>query len=798
MRPLITLLLTLLQLTALAQQGTGVRGRVTDEGGAPVPYANVAVLALPDSGLVTGGITNEEGRFRVPVDPGSYAVKVSFLGFTEKRLAATVQQGFTDLGTVVLRPGGIAMDEVEVVGERRQMELQLDKRVFNVDKDMSVRGGTAADVLDNVPSVSVDVEGNVSLRGSQNVRILIDGKPSGLVGISSTDALRMLQGDLIDKVEVITNPSARYDAEGEVGIINIVLKKQQRNGLNGSFEVTTGYPDNHGISFSLNHRSRHVNLFSSYGFAYRRAPGQGSSFQESTGDTTFRYEREREHTRGGRSHNLQLGADIFLTPKQTLTLSGLYRDGLSNNDALLIYRDLDGAGTITRTTNRTEDEEETDLTRELALSYRKDFPQKDRRFTADVKWMDNDDIELSTLTEVSDPGSTLDQRSSNTENERNILLQWDYVHPFHKDGRFEMGMRSTLRDIENDYLVEQLDPDGDWMAVEGFDEFFTYKEHIHAGYVMAGDKHGRFSYQAGLRAEYTDLATELVESGITNPRSYLDLFPSAHLSHEIDSLSTIQLSYSRRINRPRFRNLLPFFTFSDNRVFFSGNPDLNPEYTHSVELGYMRYFQGGSALTSLYYRHGTGVVERITVVDSTGITRIFPVNLSTRDAVGVELNVNWDVTDWWRLTANVNANREVTEGRYEDQLLTSDTYTWSVQGISKFTVKKAWDLQLNGNYRGPQRTTQGRSLAITSMDLAVGRDVLKGRGTITFSVRDVFNSRIRRSIVDVPDFYSESEFQWRVRQFILTFNYRLRPGKSRRDERGRGEGGGMDGGGDMF
>ncbi|MCB0785939.1 MAG: TonB-dependent receptor family protein, partial [Flavobacteriales bacterium] len=310
-----------------------------------------------------------------------------------------------------------------------------------------------------------------------------------------------------------------------------------------------------------------------------------------------------------------------------------YRDGLSNNDALLIYRDLDGAGTITRTTNRTEDEEETDLTRELALSYRKDFPQKDRRFTADVKWMDNDDIELSTLTEVSDPGSTLDQRSSNTENERNILLQWDYVHPFHKDGRFEMGMRSTLRDIENDYLVEQLDPDGDWMPLEGFDEFFTYKEHIHAGYVMAGDKRGRFSYQAGLRAEYTDLATELVESGITNPRSYLDLFPSAHLSHEIDSLSTIQLSYSRRINRPRFRNLLPFFTFSDNRVFFSGNPDLNPEYTHSVELGYMRYFQGGSALTSLYYRHGTGVVERITVVDSTGITRIFPVNLSTRDAV---------------------------------------------------------------------------------------------------------------------------------------------------------------------
>ena len=171
-------------------------------------------------------------------------------------------------------------------------------------------------------------------------------------------------------------------------------------------------------------------------------------------------------------------------------------------------------------------------------------------------------------------------------------------------------------------------------------------------------------------------------------------------------------------------------------------------------------------------------------------------NLSTRDAVGVELNVNWDVSAWWRLTANVNANREVTEGRYEDQLLTADTYTWSVQGISKFTVKKAWELQLNGNYRGPQQTTQGRSLAITSMDLAVGRDVLKGRGTITFSVRDVFNSRIRRSIVDLPDFYSESDFQWRVRQFILSFNYRLRPGKPRRD--GRDGEGGSDRGGDMF
>ncbi|NJM26229.1 MAG: TonB-dependent receptor [Bacteroidia bacterium] len=532
------------------------------------------------------------------------------------------------------------------------MQLQLDKRVFNIGQDLSNIGANAADILDNVPSVAVDIDGNVSLRGSQNVRILINGKPSGLVGISSNDALRQLQGSMIESIEVITNPSARYDAEGEVGIINIILKKNTTQGVNGTFTVNTGYPANYGASFNLNFRNNKTNLFANYGFNYRSNPGKGSSFQDfASADTTFRYEQTSDRTRSDKSHNLMVGMDYFLNDYNTITGSVVYRSSAGLNKSTYEYLDIDEFGSVIETVTRTDREREPEDNVELALNYRKEFKdKKDRLLTFDFKYMNNDETERSDFRQhTMSIDSVGIQRSSNTEDEQNILFQSDYVHPFGADnkGKFEAGIKSTNRIIDNNFLVEQLNADSEWQTVSNFDNNLVYTERIHAAYLIVGKEFAKFSAQGGVRGEYSDIKTELTRSNEVNHRTYFNIFPSVHLAYKITQDKTIQLSYSYRLSRPGFRELIPFSNFSDSRVLFTGNPNLNPEYTHSTEAGYLLNWENGSLLSSAYYRYRTGVFQRITEVDEeTGITKIFPINLATENAYGLEFNLNYTVGGW--------------------------------------------------------------------------------------------------------------------------------------------------------
>lgn len=769
-----------------------IRGKITDGKGSPLPYASVTIENPKDSAIVTGGVSDDKGLFSVPVNKGTYNVRITFLSFEEKLFPNTVvpDRG-VDLGNVELKEGSQEMDEVEIRAEKSQMVLELDKRVFNVGADLANTGRNAAEILDNVPSISVDVDGNVSLRGSQNVRILVDGKVSGLVRASKMNALRQLQGNMIEKIEVITNPSARYDAEGEVGIVNIVLKKGQKDGLNGSFDINTGWPHNHGAAFNINHRRKWLNVFSSFGINYRRSPGRGTTIQNFSGDTTYAFETDRSHWRGGLASNFRAGADIYFNRRNTLTFAGLYKYSNGLNNALLLYSDYNN-DILTQLVTRTDDEVETQENVEIDLTYRKTFAQKGRSWSSTFKYVLSDDTELSDFFEYNDPETyVLTQRASNTEDEQNVLVQSDYVHPIGDKGKFEAGVRATLRLIENDYTVEQQASDESWSPLDGFDNHFIYEENIYAAYLMAGNKSGKFSYQGGLRAEYTDLRTELVETQEENPREYLNMFPSVHLGYEFSAKNTLQLSYSRRISRPGFRSLLPFFTFSDNRNYYTGNPDLNPEYTNSWEVGHLWDSEKGSILTSAYYRLRTGVIQRVMFADSNGLTRRFPINMANQNSIGFEMNINYDLTNWWSLTAYGDFYRWIIEGEYEGISLSTDTYTWRVRLSSRMDLPGKMKFQANWRYRAPQLTPQGKRLSRYSLDLSLAKEVLNKKGTITFNVSDLFNTRKWRSITETPGFYSESEFQWRARQFLLSFNYRLRQDKRR--ERG-GRPGGFEGG----
>ena len=771
----------LLSTYLFAQGDVEISGSVNDRNQTAIPFANAAVYDQRDSTFITGAASDVEGKFTITVKPGNYFIKITFLSYQEKILPNIVAGTQPiQLGSIVLEENAALLNEVVVTGTKSMMELHLDKRVFNVEQDLSNIGRDAAEILNNVPSVTVDVEGNVSLRGSENVRILINGRPSGLTGISSTDVLRQLQGDMIESIEVITNPSARFDAEGEVGIINIILKKNTREGVNGSVSLTGGYPANYRGSFSLSYRKDKFNLNTSYGANYRSSPGSGSSTQRySSADTSFVYDQTQSRTRSGFSNNFMMGIDYFMNDNSTITGSFAYRKSDGLNKSRLHYRDFDENGFLVANVLRTEREEEPEDNIDVALSYRKEFKRKDHVLTIDAKRIRSNELELADYRQESD--TLLIQRADNTENESNDLIQIDYVLPFGKDGKLEMGAKTATRIIENDFLLEQQNNDGDWETLPIFNNNLIYTEKIHAVYGIVGNKLKRFSYQLGLRGEFSDISTELTVSEEFNTQRYFNLFPSTHFSYQLSELRQLQVSYSYRISRPRFRDLIPFSNFTDSRVFSTGNPNLNPEYTHSIEGGYLLNWSSGSLLASAYYRYRTGVIQRIAQVENDGLTRIVPVNLATENSQGLEFNFSQSVKNIWNLNANANFYRSVIEGVYEEEDFFSDTYTLNSRITSRVTLLKKVDFQTSVNYRAPRITPQGKDLAIYSIDLGLATDVLKGKGTITASVQDLLNSRKRRRIIDDAGYYSRSEFQWRARQFLITFVYRINQRKENRD-----------------
>lgn len=779
-----------------------VTGKIIDsDSKLPLEFATVTLMNAADSSIITGGITDGAGGFSIESRPGDYLVKIEFISY-QSQYRDNIKLGKNnpkvDLGTIALSPDANLLNTVEVRADKSQLNIALDKKVFNVGKDLANRGGSATDILDNVPSVNVDIEGNVALRGSGNVRILINGKPSGLVS-GNTNGLRSIPASSIDRIEVITNPSARYEAEGMSGIINIILRKEQQKGLNGSFDLTLGYPEQYGAAINMNYRRKNLNFFTNIGVNQQEGPGGGYRNQAFTdGDTIRISNQERDHLRGGLTKSIRLGADYFLNPKNTLTTSFFWSDSDQNNITDITYEDfINSTNNPTGISRRNDDEEEDEVELEYALTHRKVFSKKGHELTTDLRYQDNSELELSDyvqsyFTSEDLPSGQPDyfQRSSNDEGQRQTIFQMDYVHPFSKEKKFEAGIRSSFRRIKNDYKVEELDVNEEWQSLEGLTNEFAYDEDIYAAYTSYGDKKGKFSYQGGLRMEYTDILTESKDPDEENPKSYINFFPSVNLSYDLPKSNAIQLSYSRRIVRPRFRLLNPFSSFSDDRNFRVGNPDLDPEFTDSYELGHIKYWEKGSLASAVFYRYSTDVIERIREVnekDGTTISR--PQNLATRNEYGFEFVASYNPTKKIRINGNVNFLRSITDGNSQGQDFNADTYTMSGRLMTKFTLLKSVDSQVSYNYRAPRETTQGSRQAIHSVDVALSKDVLKNNGTITLSVRDLFNSRKWRYTTDLENLYTDGEFQWRARSFVLTFNYRLNQ-KKQRSRGGRGERGG--------
>lgn len=766
-----------------------VKGKVLDSlSAAPLAFASIRIFDAGDKKLVNGNITTESGDFSIDLPFGRYYAEIEFMGYHS--LATSPFQLSDDhrehqLGTIRLGASVSTLEEVVVQAEKSSMELSLDKKIFNVGKDLANAGGTASDILMNIPSVQVDPEGGIRLRGSSNVRILIDGKPSGLVSFKGGSGLQQLQASMIERVEVITNPSARYEAEGMAGIINIVLRKERNQGFNGSFELITGTPTNFGGAANLNYRHRKVNFFVNYGIAYRVQPGRSSLYQESFGaDTTF-LSQKNEGTITGFNNNIRGGIDFYFTETSILTGSYLFRRSdvtrLTDINYRLYRNDLSHLDSLEA---RRQDEDETESSSEYSLIYKKSFAEKDHELVAEVKFLDNWESSYQLFTHryfspegMEHAGRNTLERSLNDEYEKQLLFQVDYTKPFAGTGKFETGLRSSSREMVNDFVVARRTAEGEFTPLTGLDNVFLYNENIHAAYGIVAKKGSKLSYQAGLRAEWTDVKTTLQETNEVNPREYVNLFPSAHVTWNLPKQNGIQASYSRRVRRPFYNDLSPFMTYVDNRNYFSGNPDLDPEFSNVFEIGHIKYFEKGSFTSAIYHRSTRGKIERIRTVDDEGFSTTLPENLRSEEATGAEFTSEFALFPWWKLDMNINFFYADIDGTNIFTTYNNTTYSWFARQTSRFMLPGNLDIQLRGNYEAPQKTAQGKRLALYYVDFALSKDVFAGRGTVHLNALDVFNSRRMRTITEGGNFYAEGNSQMRRRQINLTLTYRIRQAK---------------------
>lgn len=774
-----------------------VTGKVIDiETKQPLEYATISFINKKENKVVTGGITDGNGSFSIPVPQGMYSVKIEYMSFKTQTIPNKRIIQNENLGTISLELDFEALGEVEIIAERTTVEIKLDKKIYNVGKDLTVRGGTVSDVLDNVPSVSVDVEGNVALRGNDNVRILINGKPSGLVGLNSTDALRQLPAESIEKVEVITSPSARYDAEGTAGILNIILRRSKLQGLNGAITTNVGYDPAAGISGNINYRTGDFNFFNTSGYSYREGPGKSRIETDYSSGASLLEEREYERIRKGLNTNF--GVEWYVNKTASITTSVFYRDSDNERETTNITTGFDKFGNPVNTT-RIDPELENDKTIQYSVNFDKQFNgDSQHKFTFDFQFDNSKEDEKSIISEDGND----EERVVTLEEQDRILLRADYVKPIGKDSQFEFGFRGTFKDLDTDYIVDDFEG-GQFVINNNVSNNLIYKEDINAVYTQFGSKiKGKFSYLLGLRMENTRITINQITSNDYKKKNYSGLFPTVNLGYEISEDQSLTLGYNRRIRRPRSRFINPFPSRSSRTNIFQGNPDINPSYSNGVDLGYLNKIGKLTLNSSIYYSHATDVFTftsedtgETTIVGGAEvpIIRRTPINLATNDRFGFEFTATYRPSRKWFLNANFNLFQSELDGDYNGVSYDSKDVSWFARLSNKYTLpaKIEWQTQLF--YRGPSEDALNKRKSMLYTSMAFSKDLFNDKASITFNVRDLFNTG-KYQIESITDSYtSEAEFQRRRRSFNLSFTYRFNQKKKR--SRSRGENG--DGGDDM-
>lgn len=776
-----------------------VSGTVIDqETNQPLEYATITLKNKRRPDFLQGGITDGAGNFDIEVFPGRYTIVTEYISFESDTREGVVLKENTSLGVIALGISVAALDEVELVGERTEVEIRLDKRVYNVGRDITVRGGSVSDVMDNIPSVSVDVEGNISLRGNDNVRILINGKPSGLVGLSGPDALRQLPAESIEKVEVITSPSARYEAAGTAGILNIILKREELAGFNGSFIANAGTPTTYGGSASLNWRTDKLNIFTTTSYNDAQSLGGGvfnSEYFNGDNPSTFTNE-DRDYNRQRERFFINLGAEYFFDKNTSLTLSGFLRQSDNSSNNTTIIEDLDANGNVNNTIGRYQDETEDDNSQQFTANFTKKFNDQGHELVIEFQTEESreDESDFARNTNVDN------QRSVTDEKQNRSLLQMDYVLPINKDTQFEAGFRGDYSVQDTDYQVFDIVNENDVINTN-LTNYLRFTQNISAAYTQFGKKIDRFSYLMGIRMEHTQIIIDQQTSNQYNEKKYTNWFPTLNLSYEFNEKENITLGYSRRIRRPRAWSLNPFQSLTSLTFFRQGNPDLDPSYANTFDLGYLKRWDTFTFNGSVYYAKSTQVITRITeetgtvvrvsedpVIDVPAL-RSTSINLAENIRTGTEFTLTYSPKRQVRISGNFNIFNANTIGTYQGTVLDAEIISWFARVNASFPLPGGLTSQLRAFYRGPRATAQTESQGIFSMSGALNKNLFKKKATLSFRASDIFNTSRGKSRTETENFTNYTEFQWRQPTYVFTFTYRINERKMDRKRRSNYSGG---------
>ena len=786
----------LITLASFGQSGQIVlSGIITDaESSEPLPYATVSVYNR-NGDLADGGIADENGVFKLNLPPNDYSLNFEYIGFESVTIDIKPYPNNINIGTVKLISSFDSLEGVDVVGQSAEVEIRLDKRVYNVSKNNLIRGGTVSDVLENVPSVSVDIDGNIELRGNNNVRILVDGKPSGLIGLGGIDALTRLPAESIEKVEVITSPSARYQAEGTTGIINIILAKRFLKGLNGVFNLSAGRNDTYSGSANLNYRKGKFNFFTNSGYSDRTNKGRAVQDNVYTDplESVERYVEERQFNRRRQGFNVNIGLDYQMTEKTSLTMSYLTneRDGDDSTINEQSQYQIDGV----LVTNRYEKEIDREDSNQFSVDFEHQFNKQGHKLTATLQTEKNDETETSDINSFFENGQPSDDSEINrtVENQKRNLAQLDYVFPIDKNTQFEAGYRGTDNKRKIDFEVQIID-ENDNATVDGnLSNVLDFEQEVHALYSQYGKKFNTFSFLAGLRFENTRIFVEQLDSSSPlNNKSYNDYFPTLNLGWEISPTASITLGYNRRISRPNAWTLNPFQSRSSKTSYFQGNPKLDPSYSNGIDIGYLKQFKKVTLNSSVYYRKSTDAVSRVAIVTDetvfvngieTPVIRRLPINLGTEEQFGVEFNTSLRLIKGMRTNASVNFFRRIEKGNYQGISYDSNNTSWSGNLSNSYRLPFAVQSQFSVRYRGPNESSFGKSKGFLYTDLALSKDILNDNATINFRFSDLFNTGKYDYQTITPVAVTDGIYQRREPTYTLTFTYRFRQEKNR--QRGR-------------
>lgn len=756
-----------------------IKGTVLDKtSNVPLENASVRVIKFEDSTLLKGTSTDKEGKFSIEDVPfGLYTVKINYVGYifaVAKNVTISSEKKLINFGTILLEQSSELSDEINVVEEAPAMTFENGKKIYNVEKDMNANSGSVMDVLKNIPSVKVDNDGNVSLRGGGNVKILIDGKESALLS-NGNQALQNISANTVEKIEVINNPSAKYEAEGVSGILNIIIKKGQNVGYNGSFRLFAGTKDKYNFSTGSSVKKGNYCINGNYGFWNFYNPGHSTVERSSYKSIESRLAMQDLFWYfKGIGHFGSIGSDYDFDKFNNISFTGnafYYRSDFGKDNYVNFY---DVNNNLSNTLHNYNNDAREGFSIEGMLSYNKKYEEKGRELTVQTNYARRRNDHPLAFTNYNPDNTIYYTKAEDHFTFNNFNTQADYVHPFGEDNKLEAGLRNTYRKINADYKFLLLDDiTKQWQVYQNRINDIIFNENISASYVTFNGKYKSFSYNLGLRGEFYYRKFELNQNADNFDQDYFGLFPNITLTQSLNKENVIQASYSRRINRPGMFQLNPFVFQNDEYLRRAGNPYLNPEYVNSFELGYTRYFNIATFTVNGYWRNVLDNINSYKTVDTNGGVFTTYKNTGTSDTYGLEFILQLNPAKWWSINGSANYYYNKIFNNNDFAEYNNEYNGFSSNVSSSLNIPDICDVQIQYGYDGVTLTPQGRFNPAHLLDISVQKSFLDRKLILGIRLRDIFDKDAVEYSMNTNEFYQKvyEKGHTRILYFTLSFNF---------------------------